>query len=212
VKCRMSSGLKGLKLILASASPRRKELLCAAGLDFTVVPAEVDETIYPGETPQQSAMRLAQSKAQTVASHFPEDVVLAADTIVVLPDAGGGSFEILGKPQTTDEAYSMLEKLSGREHVVITAFSICCQSTGFLTSKFNQSKVYFRSLSSDEINAYIATGEPMDKAGGYGVQGFARVFISYIIGSYTNVMGLPLAEVIAELKLCDLWTPAMLKA
>jgi septum formation protein len=208
----MPCGLHGLKLILASASPRRKELLCAAGLDFMVAPAEVDETINPGETPQQGVVRLAQTKAQAVASRYPENVVLAADTIVVLPDAEGGNFEILGKPQTTDEAYTMLEKLSGREHVVITAFSICCLSAGFLTTKFNQSKVYFRPLSSDEISAYIATGEPMDKAGAYGVQGLARVFISYIVGSYTNVMGLPLAEVVAELKLCGLWTPAMLKA
>ena len=173
------------ELILASASPRRKELLERIGLRFSVEAADADETLIPGLSAKNQVMRLSRIKADAVASLHSEDpVILSADTVVVLDGA------ILGKPVDEADARHMLRSLSGRTHHVLTGITVrhgkyqdtCCEET----------EVRFGTLSEKEIDAYIATGEPMDKAGAYGIQGLASVFVAGISGDYYNVMGLPL--------------------
>ena len=203
----------GRELILASASARRIELLRESGVKFRVLPAEVDESIVEGELPIDAALRLACSKAQRVSFEEPQSVVLAADTLVALPQQASAGLEasgaagILGKPVSKDEAFSMLQKLQGQKHWVVTAFALMCEQLAFVKKSYQLSEVSFRPLSPEEIDAYVATGEPMDKAGAYGAQGIGRMIVSAINGSYTNVMGLPLAEVIKELSDMGLWTP-----
>ena len=178
-------------LILASASPRRAELLQQIGLRFSVRPAEIDETPEPDETPEHYVERLAREKALVVAVSFPESPVLGSDTSVVL----GGV--ILGKPADAAEARATLEQLSGATHQVMTAVALACD--GVCHSRLVVTEVRFRALSADEIEAYVASGEPMDKAGSYGIQGLGGIFVKELRGSYSAVVGLPLQETAALL-------------
>ena len=177
-----------LPLVLASASPRRRELLERVGMSIQVVPAEVDEAILPGESPAVMAERLAGAKADAVAALMPDRLVLAADTIVVLDDA------VLGKPRDDAEAATMLRSLSDREHAVITGFAVRGRDRG--GSGTVTTKVRFRPLDGPVIDRYVGTGEPLDKAGAYGIQGVGAMLVRSIEGSYTNVVGLPLVEVL----------------
>jgi nucleoside triphosphate pyrophosphatase len=174
-------------LILASASPRRAELLHNAGIPFTVVPAHVPEERSPVETPTGYAMRLAREKARTVLARHPEGVVLGADTVVVIDE------HVLEKPTDAGDATRMLRLLSGRRHQVITG--ICLTADGFEGIEAEITHVFFSQLSQQEIAAYVATGEPMDKAGGYGIQGMASRWAERIEGCYFNVVGLPVPRV-----------------
>lgn len=180
-------------LILASASPRRQRFLRELGLDFSVVPAEVDEQSRPGESPEDYVLRLAEEKALAVAARHPETCIVAADTIVVL--AG----EILGKPTDAAHAEAMLARMSGTWHEVWTAYCLCRQSDGLLAKQSVCTRVLFRSLTPELCRAYVLTGEPLDKAGSYGLQGRGGFLVERIDGSYSNVIGLPVAEVIEDL-------------
>lgn len=179
-------------LILASASPRRRELLTAAGFTFEVDVADVDETRHPGEPAGAYARRVALAKAQAVASRHPEAIVLGADTVVVLDS------EVLGKPVDDADATRMLTALSGRRHRVLTAVALVGQATTVDT--LEETLVWVQALAPAEIAAYVESGEPRDKAGAYAIQGRASRFIPKIEGSYTNVVGLPVAAVDALLR------------
>ena len=186
-------------LILASASPRRRELLTQAGLAFTVEPAEIDETPLRGEPAAAYVQRLAIKKAQAVCTRHRDDampvIVLAADTAVVLPGD-----TILGKPASPADAARMLGLLSGRTHAVLTGIAAVSSAPGAqLAADVEITQVTMNLITPDEIDAYIATGEPLDKAGAYAIQGFAARWIPRIEGDYSNVVGLPLARVIALL-------------
>lgn len=175
-------------IYLASASPRRAELLAQIGVRFSTLVPDLDETPLDGEAPEDYVVRVAREKAEFAGEHLVPGggAVLAADTAVVLgPD-------ILGKPRDRDEALAMLGKLSGREHRVLTAVALCVQ--GATRVALSESKVEFRSLSLAEAQAYWNTGEPADKAGAYGIQGMGAVFVKHLHGSYSGVMGLPLFE------------------
>jgi septum formation protein len=176
-----------VRLILASASPRRSELLRAAGFDFQVVPADVDERPLPGESPDTYVRRVALDKALAVAACLPDAVVLAADTCVVVDDA------ILGKPADEADAASMLAMLSGRPHDVLTGVAVIGPAGTRVESA--DSRVVFAPLSAGEIAWYVASGEPSDKAGAYAIQGLASRFVERVEGSYSNVVGLPVALV-----------------
>ncbi|OHE20551.1 MAG: septum formation protein Maf, partial [Syntrophobacterales bacterium GWF2_56_9] len=165
------------RFILASASPRRIELLRLMGLDFTVMPSGVDEAFQRGETPREHVLRLSEEKALTVSLLHPDAWVLGADTIVII--AG----EVLGKPGSFPEAKEMLEKLSGQEHEVFTGFSIVQQETGILIREVVESSVLFREITGDELSWYAGSEEPYDKAGAYAVQGMGAFFIREIRGS-----------------------------
>jgi len=172
-------------LVLASASPRRQELLRNAGIQFTVQAANVPEAPLPGEAPRAYAERLAREKALTVLRQRPGDVVLGADTVVVVDQT------LLEKPADVADSARMLRLLSGRSHVVITG--VCLAGAGFVDLGSETTRVVMAPISEDEIRAYIATGEPMDKAGAYAIQGIASRWISRIEGDYSNVVGLPVA-------------------
>lgn len=180
--------------VLASASPRRQELLRSVGLNFKTLPAHVNEEYIAGESPREHVKRLALDKALAVARKYPESWVLGADTIVVIDGF------ILGKPKNKTQARQMLERLSGREHKVFTGFTLSRIASSVTKTKVIQSKVRFKTISAEELEWYIACDEPYDKAGGYAVQGRGAYFIQSICGSYTNVIGLPLCEVLEELK------------
>lgn len=182
------------KLVLASASPRRQELLEMLGIDLIIEPSGIDESYRPGESARDHALRLSLEKARDVSAKHPGLWVLGADTIVVV--AG----EILGKPADKEDAREMLVKLSGREHVVITAFALVFRQTGAEYSQAVESRVTFNPLEEDELQWYLGTGEPYDKAGAYAVQGKGAAFIKEICGSHTNVIGLPLSEVVEALR------------
>ena len=180
------------ELILASGSPRRKELLETAGLDFKVVVAEVQEKIPAGATPEEAVKSLALQKAQAVAEKYPDKIVLGADTVVV------SDGKILGKPKSEGNAVEMLTSLSGRVHKVCTGVAIIC---GEKVENFCEiTEVEFNSLSEDEIRDYVKTGEPMDKAGAYGIQGKGCVLVKKINGDYFNVVGLPVSKVYRKLR------------
>ena len=174
-------------VILASSSPRRQELLRQIGMSFVVDPADIDERLLPGEQPEVYALRLARGKARTASRKNKEGIVVAADTIVIL-DA-----ELMGKPVDARDAEGMLERLSGREHRVITGLAIMDAASGKLLAKTAETKVWFRTLEPEEIRSYVATGEPLDKAGAYGIQGKGALLIERIEGCYYNVVGLPLS-------------------
>jgi septum formation protein len=174
-------------LVLASSSPRRRELLSILGIPFTVQTAGIDESAKAGESPTQYATRLAREKARAVANGRPADPVLGADTIVILGN------EVLGKPRDTDDARRMLRALSGKVHQVTTA--VCLAMNGRSRDHLETTSVFMREIPEAEINEYIATGEPMDKAGAYAIQGGAAKWIYRIEGDYFNVVGLPLAAV-----------------
>jgi septum formation protein len=175
-------------VILASASPRRRELLTLIGIPHTVRPADVDESSQPGELPIPYATRLARAKAERGVANAPDAFVIAADTIVVIDG------HILGKPVDTDDARRTLSRLSGRTHIVVTAMA--CAFNGQLAVGVEEVPVTFRSLTEREIDEYIATGEPMDKAGSYGIQGFGATIVRRIDGDYFAVMGLSLVRLV----------------
>ena len=178
-------------LILASRSPRRSEILQQAGIPFVVRPANVDETVYAGELPEAYVKRLAREKAAAVEAG-PADIVLGADTVVVM-----GS-RILGKPSDRTDALRMLEALSGREHAVLTGICLVRATETILDVAIT--RVWLLSLTRQEIEQYVASGEPMDKAGAYAIQGLASKFIQRIDGSYANVVGLPIEVVYRYLR------------
>jgi septum formation protein len=169
-------------VILASASPRRRELLSLVGIEHEVRPANIDETYLAGEAPREHAERLAREKA--VAIEVPEAITIGSDTIVVVDG------RVLGKPRDREHAAEMLRQLSGRSHVVMTG--VAAKWQGKLVSGLEEVGVTFRSLREDEIERYIDTGEPMDKAGAYGIQGFGATIVERVDGDYFAVMGLPL--------------------
>jgi septum formation protein len=181
------------RLILASKSPRRYELLKQVGLDFEVVPSRVMEDFVGTESPQDHVVRLAEAKARQVASDYPNCWVIAADTVVYIDGS------ILGKPQDGEEAKEMLHRLSGQEHWVLTCFFVCHLEKGKSDKQAVQTAVRMKRLATAEIEWYIKTGEPFDKAGGYAIQGIGSFMIESIHGSYTNVVGLPLCELIQML-------------
>ncbi|MCC7007366.1 MAG: septum formation inhibitor Maf [Acidobacteria bacterium] len=174
-----------MRLVLASASPRRAELLEAAGFEFDVDPMDVDERVLPDEAAVLYVDRVARLKAAAAALRHPHRIVVAADTVVLRDE------EILGKPRDTVEAHRMLHLLSGRSHEVLTAVAVAAR--GGLHTHLERTTVWFLPLSETDITWYVGTGEPMDKAGGYAIQGRASRFIPRIDGSYTNVVGLPIA-------------------
>lgn len=174
-----------MSLILASASPRRKELLALFGVPFEIRVADIDETMHPKARPFDEVARLSREKALAVPAEAG-DVVVAADTIVVLED------RVLGKPKDAAEAKTMLRALSGRDHQVMTGFTVL--RDGRAVTHTEVTDLHFRELSDREIDRYVASGEPMDKAGAYGIQGGAALFCTHMAGDYYNVMGLPVCR------------------
>jgi septum formation protein len=177
-------------LILASGSPRRRSLLEQAGLNFTVIPGNFDEKSVEITTPGNYVQILARSKAMNIAKHYPQNWIIGADTIVLI------NGKILGKPESTARARHMLRLLSGATHQVYTGYCICCKAKKRTFSDNVITDVLFKHLTDDEIEWYINTDEPFDKAGGYALQGLGTFMIKSINGSYTNVVGLPICEVI----------------
>ena len=180
-----------MNLILASQSPRRRELLGLTGLDFIVRAADIDETMDPGKAPFDEVARVSRLKALAVRRE-PGDVVIAADTIVVCEG------EVLGKPKDEADAFRILSLLSGRHHEVMTGMTVLKGDQ--IVTHTEVTKIRFRRLHPEEIRAYIATGEPMDKAGAYGIQGGAALFCTHMVGDYYNVMGLPVCALGQTLK------------
>ena len=177
------------KLILASASPRRAEILRDAGFTFAVLSSAVDETPVPGESAQQMVLRLADAKAELVAARaVGPAIVIAADTAVLIDG------EVLGKPRTADDAHNMLTRLSGRVHAVVTGVTLIRLPDAERRSFVETTQVHFASLSPEELTRYLSTDEPFDKAGAYAIQGRAGRYITRIEGCYFNVVGLPLAR------------------
>lgn len=184
-----------MKLILASTSLRRAEILRDAGVSFTVISSALDETPYPGEAPQALVQRLADAKADLVAARsVGPAIVIAADTVVVLDG------QVLGKPRSTEDARHMLEQLSGRTHSVHTGVSLIRLPDAQRLQFVETTLVHFSRLTADEISRYLATEEPYDKAGAYAIQGRAGRFIPRIEGCYYNVVGLPLEHLLAALR------------
>ena len=188
----MARAVSECRVVLASASPRRRELLNLIGIQHEVRPANIDETMRPREAPRRHAERLAREKASAIAVRDPDLIVIGADTVVVV------NRKVLGKPASANDAARMLGMLSGREHTVVTAVAV---SRGRkLRSAVEEVRVKFRRLRDDEIEAYIATGEPMDKAGAYGIQGFGATIVERIEGDYFAVMGLPLVRLVGLMR------------
>lgn len=181
-------------IVLASASPRRTELMALAAIPFTVCPADICETPFAGEEPQAHVIRLSREKADAVAAAATGRFFVGADTVVVLDGA------ILGKPVDADDAFRMLTALSGRSHEVLTGFTVFDKVSGIRVSRCVRTEVEFKPLDEKEIRDYIASGCPMDKAGAYAIQGGAVHFVRSISGSYTNVVGLPMTEVYEVLR------------
>lgn len=180
------------RVVLASASPRRRDLLNLVGIAHEVRPANIDETMRPREAPRRYAERLAREKASAIATRDPDLITIGADTVVVI------NRKVLGKPADASDAARMLRMLSGREHTVITAVAV---SRGRkLRSAIEEVRVKFRRLRDDEIDAYIAMGEPMDKAGAYGIQGYGATIVERIEGDYFAVMGLPLVRLVGLMR------------
>ena len=178
--------------ILASQSPRRRELLAMLGLEFEIFTADIDETMDPALSAEQAVAAVCERKARAVGEGHPGRLIVAADTIVVVDG------KILGKPHCEDEARQMLHSLSGRSHRVMTGF--CLWRDGACETHVETTKLWFRDLSDGEIDAYVATGSPMDKAGAYGIQDQAAVFVQRLEGDYYNVMGLPLCALTQALR------------
>jgi septum formation protein len=178
------------RVVLASQSPRRRELLTLVGIAHDVRPANIDESYLSGESPREHCERLAREKARVIASQGT--VTIGSDTIVVVDG------DVLGKPKDTDDAVRMLRRLSGRQHVVMTAVAV--DRDGRVLSAVETVTVTFRQLGDDEIEKYIATGEPMDKAGAYGIQGYGATIVERVEGDYFAVMGLPLNRLVRLLE------------
>jgi len=189
------------KIILASASPRRKELLERIGLKFEVEPSRYEEQTIPALGSHELVKRNSLEKAKTVATKRRNAIIIAADTI------GVRRGKIIGKPHTSTEARKILTALSGRSHRVITGFTIIDTGTGKTVSRSVETKVYFRKLTPAEIDAYIRTSEPLDKAGAYAIQGLGSVIVEKIEGDYYNVIGLPLSALVKALKEFGVSTP-----
>jgi septum formation protein len=175
------------RFILASASPRRRELLASIGLDFAVVPSHIPEIRGDGEAPEEYVARLSREKAAAIAREHPTDWIIAADTTVLLGD------ELLEKPAGVADAQRMLATIAGRTHIVYTGVTLLNAAREHHDTRVAESEVRMLPLTGEDIAWYVATGEPMDKAGAYAVQGIGALFIDSIHGSYTNVVGLPLA-------------------
>ena len=182
------------RLVLASRSPRRYDLLKQLGLDFEVIPSHVEEVFALGESPREHVVRLAEAKAFDVGNRYPECWVIGADTVVYVDGI------ILGKPKNREEALEMLRLMSGKEHRVLTGISVQHIQKGKGECEVVETAVRVKPLSSAEMEWYVGTGEPFDKAGGYGIQGIGSFMIEAINGSYTNVVGLPVCELIQMLR------------
>ena len=176
------------RVILASQSPRRRELLTLVGIVHEVRPADIDETYLAGEAPRAHAERLAREKAAVVAADAPDALVIGSDTIVVVDG------DVLGKPRSEDEAAAMLARLSGRSHTVMTAVAVSWR--GAQRSDVVEVGVTFHAIATEDIKAYVATREPMDKAGAYGIQGYGATIVQRVDGDYFAVMGLPLQRLV----------------
>ena len=185
----MKAPRNGPRVILASKSPRRRDLLQQAGLTFSVKISDFEESSVPISRPDLYVRTLAESKAFDISEKHPESWVIGADTIVVIDGL------ILGKPVSETDARSMLEQLSGKTHQVFTGYCICCKARARIFSETVTTDVLFKTLSHAEIEWYIQTGEPFDKAGAYAIQGLGTFLVKRIKGSYTNVVGLPVCEV-----------------
>jgi septum formation protein len=181
-------------LILASSSPRRAELLKQIGLNYQIMVCDVDETLLPGMSPPELVEFLAERKAAAVARNLHEGIVLGADTVVVWQG------QVLGKPLNEEDAFSMLVKLQGSTHDVYTGVALIDVHSGKIMVGHEKTRVFFRNIEEDEIRRYVASGEPLDKAGAYGAQGLAAIYINKLEGCYTNVVGLPLARLSVMLK------------
>ena len=177
-------------LILASKSPRRRYLLKQAGLSFSIIPSNLNEKSLPMSSPETYVRELAEAKARDIAEKHPESWVIGADTIVLIDGT------ILGKPRSREEARKMLEQLSGNTHQVLTGYAICCYEKDRYFSDTVKTDVRFKHLTNDEIQWYIHTKEPFDKAGAYAIQGLGTFLVRSINGSYSNVVGLPVCEVV----------------
>ena len=186
----MNNSQHNPRLILASKSPRRSYLLDQAGLTFTVIPSSFDENSVSLSTPETYVKALAEAKADDVSKSYPESWVIGADTIVVIDGI------ILGKPDSKEQARTMLKRLSGKTHHVYTGYCICCRAKERVFSNTVKTDVLFKNLADNEIEWYINTSEPFDKAGAYAIQGLGTFIVKSIKGSYTNVVGLPVCEVI----------------
>jgi septum formation protein len=182
------------RLILASASPRRRELLSSLGLEFEVIPAGVQEVPTPHETPKDFTLRVAEKKALVVGHRYPDAWIAAADTVVAIEG------EILGKPRNREQAKAMLRRLTDKEHLVITGYVLLKLGEGKKREGVEETRVKIKPLEEREIEWYINTGEPFDKAGAYAIQGKGTFMVDWIQGSYTNVVGLPLCQLIELLK------------
>jgi septum formation protein len=180
-------------LILASQSPRRSELLKAAGLSFQVIPSEIDESRVTLTEPVEYVKTLAQAKTNDIAHQYPDKWVIGADTIVLIDG------QILGKPSSKTDARKMLKRLNGKLHQVMTSYAIGCRKAGRFFSETISTEVEFKKLTNEEIEWYIQTDEPFDKAGAYAIQGLGVFMVKRINGSYTNVVGLPVCEVVHAL-------------
>ena len=182
------------KIILASGSPRRKELLTAAGIKFDIDISDYEEDMTLDLSPHELAKYLSKDKASTDAERHKDAVIVAADTFVVLKG------EILGKPHTKEKAKEMLKKLSGQTHSIVTGFTIIDTATGKTISEAHESKLYFREILPEEIDEYVNSGEPLDKAGAYAVQGGGGKFVEKIEGDYSNIIGIPMKAFLEKLR------------
>lgn len=182
------------KIVLASSSPRRKELLEKFGLSFKVDAGTFREDFSQGMEPHKLAREISLGKADSVAWKYPDALIIGADTFIILAN------QIIGKPQTEEEARQMLQIISDNSHLVITAFTVIDTSSGKIVSHSVETKVHIREISAEEIEAYIKTGEPLGKAGGYAIQGLGALFVEKTEGDYYNVVGLPMYELMKTLK------------
>lgn len=192
-----------IPFVLASASPRRQQMLSRLGLEFTVKAVAVDERVLPDEAPEAYALRVAVNKADAVGKRVPDCWVVAADTAVVV------GTDILGKPGDEDAALAMLKRLVGKSHKVLTGFCISCGADKRSVRYVAETVVWFNDLPEAALGAYVRSGDPLDKAGAYGIQSFGGVLIKKIQGSYSNVVGLPLAEVTRELLRLGIIVPSL---
>ena len=182
------------KIILASGSPRRKDLLTDAGIKFDIDVSDYEEDMTLDLSPRELAKHLSLGKASAVANRHKNAIIVAADTFVVLKG------EVLGKPHTKEKAKEMLKKLSGQIHSIITGFTIIDTETGKTISEAQESKLYFREILPEEIDEYVDSGEPLDKAGAYAVQGGGGKFVEKIEGDYTNIIGIPMKAFLEKFK------------
>lgn len=182
------------KLVLASSSPRREKLLKQLGLDFTIVPGKIDESQFTSLPPEKMVVELARAKAEEIAGLVEDTIIIAADTVVVYNN------DVLGKPINKENAREMLKKLQGDKHTVLTGIGILSTEDGLSTFQYDRTEVYMREMEEGEIMSYVDTGEPLDKAGSYGIQGLGGMFIEKINGSYFTVVGLPIHKLAIMLK------------